>query len=51
MSKKKSSFKCKLCEFYDKDNDCCEVKDVEECSKKKMKDCKDFLVADRLVNF
>lgn len=50
-NKKKSNFKCKECEFYNKETKTCEIKDIKSLSKKEIKECKDFLVRDELVYY
>lgn len=48
---KKKSFKCKECEFYDREKKICEIKDIKSLSKQEIKECKDFLVRDELVYY
>lgn len=43
--------KCNQCEFCNKETDSCTVKDVKECSKQNITECKEFLVKDKLVHF
>ena len=42
--------KCKKCEFYDKENDCCKI-EGNDCKKTDFSKCEDFLVAKNLVMF
>ena len=42
---------CNQCEFHDKTTDSCTAKDVKECSKQEVTECKDFLVKEKLVHF
>lgn len=51
---KKCMFKCKTCQFYDKDKDFCTEKEIENCTKQTNTDfsqCSDYLVDDKLIMF
>lgn len=43
--------KCKHCHFYNKENDYCTAKDINNCSKQDIVNCIDYLVNFKLVNF
>lgn len=51
MCEKKKQCICNQCEFRDTETDNCKTKDVKECSKQEITECKDFLVKDKLVHF
>ena len=42
---------CNQCEFHDTKTDSCTTKDVKECNKQEVTECRDFLVKDKLVHF
>ncbi len=46
-----NEFKCKRCENYDERNDNCKVSNVEECSKKRIKECYNYIIKHRMVFF
>lgn len=51
---KNIKIKCKTCEHYDKHEDYCFEKDIEECSKQTKTDfsqCDSYLVNEKLVMF
>lgn len=51
---KKCNIKCATCEYYSKDTDFCEAKEIENCSKQVNTDfaqCSDYLVSEKLVMF
>ena len=53
-SSKKCNVKCCTCEFYKKETDFCEAKQIENCTKQPNTDfsqCSDYLVSEKLVMF
>ena len=42
---------CKKCEFYDKKKDYCEARDIDNCSKQSISNCKDYLIKENLIFF
>lgn len=46
---KKAMHKCKKCQFYDKDMNECQAKEIND--EKDVKECEYFLVKDKLVMF
>ena len=52
--KKCSNFKCSTCEYYDRKNDFCKEKEIENCSKQTKTDfsqCESYLIDERIIMF
>lgn len=50
----KKKIKCKICQFYDYEDDYCTERDIENCTRQSninFSKCNDFLVKDKLVMF
>lgn len=50
----KSQIKCKNCQFYDRKNDYCTEKNIENCTKQtniNFSKCDNYLIRDNLVMF
>lgn len=51
---KKNKIRCAQCQFYDKQFDYCNEKDIEDCTKQthiNFSSCKDFLIKEDLMFF
>ena len=50
---KKKVSKCRQCQFYDKEENNCMVKDIKEFREynRKNKDCTDFMIQDKFIMF
>lgn len=51
---KKCNLKCRTCHYYDKKNDFCKEKEIENCSKQANTDfsqCESYLIDERIVMF
>lgn len=54
VKKKCKNIKCRTCEYYDRENDFCKEKEIENCSKQTKTDfaqCESYLVDGRIVMF
>jgi hypothetical protein len=47
----KNNCKCSQCQFFNKENDSCEMKNIKDFSKNEITECDDFLVKDKLIMF
>lgn len=47
----KCASKCIKCQFYDKINDSCPIKNIAQYDKKDVENCTDFIVRENLVMF
>lgn len=43
--------KCRECEFYDKQNKKCEIKDITDYTKQELKECRDFMIKEDLIYY
>ena len=53
-NKKKCSFKCNTCTYFDKTSDYCKEKEIENVTKQPHTDfstCESYLVSDKIIYF
>ena len=48
---KKATCKCRQCQFFDKQTNSCEVRNIKNFNKKDITECDDFLANEKLIMF
>lgn len=48
---KQNAYKCKTCQFYNKQNNVCTLSDKDKCNNTNFSKCNSYLILDKLINY